>query len=135
MYFECKEEFCSEDGLRVKGRYLGVDESQGREELIELWGDLMELHGARKLTVSSDKLPAFSGMVRKFEEKLQDKYIMGLWESTLLGDLLWTAGRRTGGTWPPKYRAPNVLSYNVHITGEKTLTGRWTTAGSPFKSP
>jgi hypothetical protein len=148
MYFECKEQFWAEDGVRISGRYLGVDghgdtsdPANIQKHLRSLWDELMDFYGGRKLTVASDKLPALSGLAKRIEGMLQDEYVAGLWGSTLLGDLLWQISR-PGGPWPPKYRAPSwswlsidgaegatenlhncpklatIISYGVHVTGE-----------------
>lgn len=151
MYFECKEEFKGEDGFYSKGRLIDIEgylslPNQSQEHIEShmrgLWDTLIQLNMGRKLTMSSDKLPAFSGLAKKFEHTLKDKYVAGLWQSTLLGDLLWDAlGVR--GPWPPKYyRAPSwswaciddatapmdryrkcskfatVLDYHIHATGD-----------------
>lgn len=165
MYFECKEVFRGEDGLRIAGRYLGVDahrETSNPKEiqkhLRSLWDGLMDFYGSRKLTVASDKLPALSGLAKRMEEKLQDRYVVGLWESTLLGDLLWQISR-PGGAWPPEYRAPSwswlsvdgaegasesmqrcpklasIVSYGVHVTGENPygeVDDAWITLRAPL---
>lgn len=114
-YFECKEEFKGEDGFHSKGRLIDIEgylslPNQSHEHIKGymkgLWDSLIRLNMGRKLTKSSDKLPALSGVAKRFEELLQDKYVAGLWESTLLGDLLWDSlGVR--GPWPPVYRAPS----------------------------
>jgi len=167
MYFECKEEFKGEDGFYSKGRLLDIEgylslPNQSHEHIKSymrgLWDLLIRLNMGRKLTRSSDKLPALSGLAKRFEDTLKDKYIAGLWQSTLLGDLLWDAlGVR--GPWPPDYRAPSwswaciddasapmeryrqcskfatVLDYHIHVKGENPygeVDGGWVKLKAPL---
>lgn len=51
---------------------------------------MARLYARRKLTFHSDKLPALAGLARAFQHKFQTRYIAGLWETTLLEDLLWS---------------------------------------------
>lgn len=41
------------------------------------------------MTVASDRLPAFSGVSRLFEDVSGDEYLAGLWKSHLLEQLDW----------------------------------------------
>jgi len=56
------------------------------------WRLLVENYCSRSLTNSTDKLPAFSALVRRYHSisnGQNGRYLAGLWESALLGDLLW----------------------------------------------
>lgn len=41
------------------------------------------------LTVATDRLPAISGLAKRFQSVLQDEYVAGLWKHDLLSGLLW----------------------------------------------
>ncbi|KIJ53985.1 hypothetical protein M422DRAFT_221543 [Sphaerobolus stellatus SS14] len=86
MYFECKQEFISEDGLHIEGRYFSTDtrthhisqDGQGDRSPREHWNTLMTMYGPRKLTKRTDKFPAFSGIAQRFEKILNDKLSLRL---------------------------------------------------------
>jgi hypothetical protein len=59
----------------------------------------------RHLSVSTDKLPAISGIAQEFATILKDTYIGGLWKSVLLSDLLWVV--IFAKPRPTTYRAPS----------------------------
>ncbi|KAF2186267.1 HET-domain-containing protein [Zopfia rhizophila CBS 207.26] len=54
------------------------------------WDEIVRFYSERKLTYSSDKLPAISGIASLFSTMLRgDRYLAGLWESRLLEGLCW----------------------------------------------
>ncbi|KAK0704370.1 heterokaryon incompatibility protein-domain-containing protein, partial [Lasiosphaeris hirsuta] len=54
------------------------------------WYDLVKVYSAGKLTFQKDKLMAISSIVREIQERHPaNGYVDGLWEETLLMDLLW----------------------------------------------
>ncbi|KAF2473392.1 HET-domain-containing protein [Lindgomyces ingoldianus] len=126
LYFECYSHFLSEDGFRIQGRFNSVHEDShpsqvkadgSGSELLQnsnfrgpwLWYSILSKYYSRKLTKESDKLPALSGIAQTFEEKTGDKYVAGLWRSTLVEGLLWQAlgTRRRATSAPLQYRAPS----------------------------
>jgi hypothetical protein len=71
-------------------------------EVHESWVGLCEQYSTKSLSHMSDKLVALSGLAREFSDVLAgDRYIAGVWESTLPHSLLWKAtggsGTRVGG--------------------------------------
>ena len=112
IYFECNEGFLGEDGIRIKGRLNNIYDSfrdrDGISEGISAWSSILWSYGPRKLTKSSDKLPAISGLARIFEERLQDHYIVGFWRKTLIEGLVWQAvGGGPTCKVAAEYRAPS----------------------------
>ncbi|KAL4812245.1 hypothetical protein BDW67DRAFT_188899 [Aspergillus spinulosporus] len=64
---------------------------------VEDWIHVVEDYSTRRLTVSSDRFIALSGIAHRFQQDLQLQYIAGLWHSerdqvVLLRMLLWIAG-------------------------------------------
>ena len=45
---------------------------------------------SRKLTKRSDRYAAFAGLTKRYQEETGDRPLLGLWESRILWDLLWT---------------------------------------------
>ena len=92
--------FRSEDGLSLPERFFSIHSTEGsyrpgptiphtnpylQQEYNILWN-----YGARKLTKSSDKLPALSGIVEIYsKKKLNDHYLAGMWRKSLIEGLLW----------------------------------------------
>jgi hypothetical protein len=86
-----------------------------------LWYLLIEEYTLRSLTISTDKLPAVSGLARIFQTLFgtRSKYIAGIWSSDILSGLTWsrsvqfkvedTGKRRMEDPPPPSsfYRAPS----------------------------
>ncbi|KAK8091272.1 heterokaryon incompatibility protein-domain-containing protein [Apiospora phragmitis] len=77
------------------------------------WHNVVLQYSGRDLTISTDKLPAISGLARWYQlEGIQDVYLAGLWKTSLVSDMCWHRG---GGDFngelpwvlPPAYRAPS----------------------------
>jgi hypothetical protein len=123
IYFECYSHFRSENGYKMSGRLNSIHKDSrpevpkgSRIGSLELyyrgssaWYDMVRDYTRRKLTKSSDKLPALSGLARIVEKQTGDTYVAGLWRSTLLEGILWQAiGTHRGATSAPsEYRAPS----------------------------
>lgn len=80
------------------------------------WWQIVEEYSSRAMTSSSDKLVAIAAVAESFQrlipiqEKRGWRYLAGLWEKTLLRDLVWSpAGVVQGELLPerPPYRAPS----------------------------
>jgi hypothetical protein len=77
----------SQKGLRfamVLG-HVGIERVMFKKR----WTDPMRIYSTRKLTYTSDKLPAISGLGKRFGEVQAGQYLAGLWEAGLPLDLLW----------------------------------------------
>ncbi|KAH7403631.1 heterokaryon incompatibility protein-domain-containing protein [Cadophora sp. MPI-SDFR-AT-0126] len=65
---------------------------EGDEETYATWNDICENLSEKKLTKPSDMPMVLSGLAKDFSNALPgDKYIAGLWRSTLPHSLLWNA--------------------------------------------
>ncbi len=53
------------------------------------WLEVVEAYSARKLTKDGDKLPALSGVARRFQQNLDASYLAGLWSAGLAESLCW----------------------------------------------
>jgi hypothetical protein len=54
-----------------------------------IWSQLIEAYSTRLFTRFDDRLPALSGLARKFANEAGDRYIAGHWLKSLHSDLLW----------------------------------------------
>src|ERR1700749_3560270 len=82
------------NALEVIQRYSSTIESNptvdySRLESLQICRDLLKRYTKRTLTLSTDRLPAISGVAMRFSRILADQYCAGLWKSTLCTELLW----------------------------------------------
>jgi len=81
----------------------------------DAWQCIVTEYSARSLTQRSDKLPAIAGLARKFSNfhsGAGGRYLAGLWENSLLDDMLWShwsidVGAKPTRGRPATYRAPS----------------------------
>ncbi|KAL0935434.1 heterokaryon incompatibility protein [Colletotrichum truncatum] len=57
--------------------------------IYSFWRDLVKAYSQCNLTKMSDKLPAFAGIAKVFQETTDDEYLAGLWRTRLLEGLDW----------------------------------------------
>lgn len=83
--------------------------SKSRDQgLLDSYYELVRFYGARQLTKSSDKLPAFSAIARCVHPAIGGDYIAGLWTADLHRGLLWYFYRPSRHQYlPTTYRAPS----------------------------
>ncbi|KAF9487236.1 hypothetical protein BDN71DRAFT_1547975 [Pleurotus eryngii] len=62
----------------------------------------------RSITVSTDKFHAISAIAERFHQFRKSRYLAGLWEDTLLLDLLWTTVTDVASNHPMEYRAHSL---------------------------
>jgi hypothetical protein len=85
--------------------------SKKNNAVYEAWQHIVVKYSARDLTVSSDKLPAISGIASKIRKATHSEYLAGLWRNHLASDLLWSASPLKPGIAncfaSEKWRAPS----------------------------
>lgn len=118
LIFECRNMYSCECTPSLKQTSVTtpalLPKTSGKENSrrqFEAWHRLVEKYTLRELTQPSDKLPAISGMALKIQEMVDSKYLAGLWQSNILGDLLWSSSPDLQNPNQikslPKYRAPS----------------------------
>ncbi|KAL4264134.1 Heterokaryon incompatibility domain-containing protein [Pleurotus pulmonarius] len=75
--------------------------------VLEGWAKVLREYTRRSITVSTDKFHAIGAIAERFHQFRKSRYLAGLWEDTLLLDLLWTTVTDAGLTRPKEYRAPS----------------------------
>lgn len=70
-----------------------------------MWPEVVELYSKCKLTYSSDKMVAISGLAQHIELQTNREYVAGLWREGLESQLCWRR-RDPRQQRPPVYRAP-----------------------------
>lgn len=94
MMWECKAETLCECGrMTPYGKSMKLHEYLNSGDSVKqaaIWREIVQHYSCLKLTKVSDKLPALSGLAQKLMQALPNKrYLAGLWEDSLLEDLLW----------------------------------------------
>ena len=88
IIFECKTHRRSEDQLPpyplLRTGTLGEEPPDA-----EKWRMTVKAYTQRQLTFASDKLPAIAGAASKTPQAQRTKYLAGMWQESLLLDLLW----------------------------------------------
>lgn len=115
LYFECMSSSTtygdSERSVLFKFLHTSALSSNSTSTLVQRWHQLVETYCTLDLTVEADKLPAISGIARQFVRYRREQYIAGLWEGSVIIDLMWC--RRTSiakHPLPPRpkhWRAPS----------------------------
>jgi hypothetical protein len=60
-------------------------------EILAYWYDLLQTYSKCKLTISSDKLPALSGLAFQFSHVLEGTYVASTWSRDIHRGLTWTS--------------------------------------------
>ncbi|KAH6885023.1 heterokaryon incompatibility protein-domain-containing protein [Thelonectria olida] len=129
VYWECREGFQAANGVPgpnfLPKSGLGINRLdefllqdfstsqiplQGHMRTMLLWNyyATVSSYSRRKLTFSTDKLPAFSGLAQRLQPLTGCDYIAGLWAGDIRHGLLWGAyGERQGLEDVQPYRAPS----------------------------
>lgn len=86
-------------------RFVSASATPG--QLHARWRSMVVEYSRRKLTFGTDRLPGFAGVAKEMQSYLRQKYLAGLWEDSLITDLMWHRGyhntsscrvRKRGGT-------------------------------------
>lgn len=104
-------------------------------ELEFAWGDVIQDYTARAVTKPEDKLTALAGVVEQFDRvwhpnslngwdtngrtEIKRRYLAGLWEHSLMHNLLWARQEGTPSLRPYQYIAPSWSWASIH--GEISL--------------
>ncbi|KAI0876586.1 hypothetical protein GGS24DRAFT_513476 [Hypoxylon argillaceum] len=94
------------DGDSLAERYLFARDVGSEHIRREVWhGELVEMYSGLKLTKTSDKLVAISGLAEAINIRWQWKYVAGLWRESLAYGLCWK--REGPGKKSSTYRCPS----------------------------
>jgi hypothetical protein len=94
----------------------------------KLWRDVVEAYAYRDLTQESDRLPALSGLAKRFRGSSEDQYLAGLWESCLIADLAWypvtTVGQENSPDSLPHTTSSRTARYRAPTWSWASVTSR-----------
>ncbi|KAM7210996.1 Heterokaryon incompatibility protein (HET) domain containing protein, partial [Rhypophila decipiens] len=115
LYFVCRSRMESAYGQHLgPGRALShLGPARGDAER-DLWWDWVEDYSRRTLTRRTDKLPAFAGLTRKFQQLTSARPAVGLWMEDIHYGLLWrpTAPRDIGPRDTKPGEEPKIPSWS-----------------------
>jgi len=86
QYWKCPCGVIGEDGKQSK---FTTVKSLTKEHVQQDWHAVVQEYSRRKLTNDKDKFPALSGLAKTYDEGQSGQYYAGLWQATLIRDLLW----------------------------------------------
>jgi hypothetical protein len=91
----------------IMGKKTSKPSWESLESPAARWRELVEVYSRLQLTDERDIFPAIQGIAKYFHEKMQCAYYAGLWESSLIEDLLWFGMRSPDSqSRPMSWRAP-----------------------------
>jgi hypothetical protein len=76
-------------------------------DILGCWERIVRYYSNKSITKEEDRLPALSGIAKRFQSVRDSRYLAGLWEDNLIKDLCWTVRVHAGGRRPRKYLAPS----------------------------
>jgi hypothetical protein len=83
----------SEACKNLENWHSGASSSIDNAESFSPWNHLVETYTLRQLTLANDRLLPISGLAERYSGFYQSRYLAGIWQSTLIPDLLWRASQ------------------------------------------
>jgi hypothetical protein len=118
IIWECRTEIVSEDNWPIRDNCTGLVQQlvcEAKEDPEACWRFLVRAYSARSLTFLSDKLTAISGIAAYLQQQTGYQYAAGLWQETLLMDLLWSSwGWEDLEKPPPTVQGPSWSWASLH---------------------
>jgi hypothetical protein len=117
VLWECAETIeceCTPEGRHIHGwdnnnyyrrLLMGISHDKSEASFRHQWLQTVERYSPLHLTFPTDKLPALSGLAKRFLASKKDEYLAGMWKSTLLEDLAWRVQKPCPS--PQPWRAPS----------------------------
>lgn len=97
-----------EQGFLILSNFLSIDKKNletGYRNAFQRWYNILDDYAFRALSVSSDKLPAISGLAHEFSNQIHSTYKAGIWLEDIHCGLIWSYSEH--GIKPDSYRAPS----------------------------
>jgi Heterokaryon incompatibility protein (HET) len=102
VYWDCQEAHCSDTGYQISDdsflswgfgtgdiRLFDKESLSSEENFSDRWQSSVERYSSMKLTVQSDRLIAFAGIIKYIEEVTGMECTFGLWKKHFIEHLLW----------------------------------------------
>ena len=102
-----------------------VNSAAKRDQMHARWRSPVEEYSRRRLTVGTDRLPAFAGLATEMQGYLGQRYFARLWEDSFVADLCWHRGEINSGRGRVRRWGRGVLARNsVLVLGRSGLRNR-----------
>ena len=98
MHFECHiATYCESSwypvGMITEGHSTGLTSGKSilrRHNQHNIWQDIVRAFSWCDISHRTDKLPALSGIARQIQQRFNDVYLAGIWQSDIAKGLAWT---------------------------------------------
>lgn len=93
MYWQCHSKQYSEDGLAMpcqETMALARNNFMSIKSPSDIWWKWIQAYASRRFTYSSDKLAAFAGVTKMYQDATGHYPLVGLWQQSIMNDLLWS---------------------------------------------
>jgi hypothetical protein len=88
-------------------KYLSTVRPSSEAECTDLWHGIVSEYSSSSLTYETDCFPALQGVGKQLYRLKRSAYMAGLWENSIIHDLLWYADHKDKACRPQKWRAPS----------------------------
>jgi Heterokaryon incompatibility protein (HET) len=105
MSCECAPFYSPTDGLKLGNSHV-LKASAPFREIVLRWHEMVQEYTPLALSRPTDRLPAILGCAIDMQRFRKGRYLAGLWEDSLIEDLLWNV-LTPAAPRPEKWRAPS----------------------------
>ncbi|KAH8654707.1 heterokaryon incompatibility protein-domain-containing protein, partial [Ilyonectria robusta] len=109
------------------GHTRNMTAAEDEKDIQPEWRSTVEHYTRTELTYRKDIFPAISGVVKNMKRYRSDRYLAGVWESSVVEDLAWLAVDRAKAR-PKEWNAPTwswaSVAVPVSYTNLRTILGK-----------
>ncbi|KAK3714711.1 hypothetical protein LTR37_007691 [Vermiconidia calcicola] len=87
-------------------RFSRIKRPLDLDDAISIWHRLVQSYSQLKLSRATDILPALSGLARLHSVARRGRYVAGLWQDSLIKDLIWETSHDVATERPREYCGP-----------------------------
>jgi hypothetical protein len=108
LVWECQEQRLCDCGYHAgsvrsfQGTWLACAEPN---RLFDRWHGILDMYSSMHISYESDRLPALSGLAKRFQEFGCGDYVAGIWRQSVLDDIGWVGSGMVSR--PVTWRAPS----------------------------
>ena len=112
-------------------KYLNTIRHSDPAECIDLWQGIVTEYTSSSLTYETDCFPALQGVSKELCRMKKSAYIAGLWESSIMYDLLWYSDHKDKSSTPTAWRAP---SWSWGSIVGRVVWAKWLSEATPLST-
>ena len=110
-------------------KYLNTIRHSSPAECVALWHGIVSEYTHAELSNETDCFPALQGVSRQLYPMKKSAYMAGLWESSIMYDLLWYSDHDDKSSAPTAWRAP---SWSWGSIVGRVLWPKWLSHSTPL---